>query len=95
VTRPRVPKSQVAAVKQMVKSLVIEPGHESLVAMALGLGQSVDGDPKNAALWREFRAAVTTLREATKPDSDDDSRTFLLSIKTPRVLPAMGDTEDT
>ena len=75
----------------MIAALTIEPEHESLVAMVLGLATSVDNEPSNAALWREFRAAVTTLREATSNNADDDTTSFLLSIKTPRVSPTLGD----
>jgi hypothetical protein len=91
VRTPRV-VTQAAEVRKMLKALDLQPGHEALIAMALGLAAAVDKDPANAALWRELRAAVTTLREATSDSSDEDSTQFLLSIKTPRVQPTMGDT---
>jgi hypothetical protein len=83
---------QVTAARKMIRGLQVKPEHEALKAMVLGLAEAVDSDPKNAALWRELRAAVTTLREATENNSDDDSATFLFSIKTPRVSSKMGDT---
>lgn len=57
---------------------------EALVALARGLAGAVDADPGNAALWREYRAAVTALREVgSEGDIDDDTEAFLLSIRTP------------
>ena len=51
---------------------------------------AVDAAPENAALWREYRAAVTVLMEAgADGDADDDTKAFLLAIRTP-VRPAMG-----
>lgn len=68
----------------------LEPVDEALIAIATGLAEAVDADPKNAALWREFRAAVTELRKAGAGDVDDDTSQFLVSIRTP-VFPKMGD----
>jgi hypothetical protein len=44
----------------------------------------VDADPANAALWREYRAAVTAISEAGVDDGpDDDTKDWLLTIRTP------------
>lgn len=58
---------------------------EALVALARGLAAAVDADPANAALWREYRAAVTALREVGTADDgdDDDAKDWLLTIRTP------------
>lgn len=82
---------QYRAARKMIAALEVKPEHEAFVAMVLGLASAVDSDTDNAALWRELRAAVTTLREATENNSDDDSTTFLFSLKTPRVSSKMGD----
>lgn len=54
------------------------------MALARGLAAAVDAAPENAALWREYRAAVTTLTEVgADHDVDDDTQAFLLRIRTP------------
>lgn len=85
---------QVTAARKLIKTLEIEPEDQALAEMVLGLAKAVDEDPQNAALWREFRSAMVSLREATTPDTDDDARAFLYSIKTPRVRPEMGNTKE-
>lgn len=58
--------------------------NEALVALARGLAAAVDSAPENAALWREYRAAVTALSEVgTDSDIDDDTQAFLLALRTP------------
>jgi len=57
------------------------------------LAAAVDAAPENAALWREYRAAVTVLMEAgADGDADDDTKAFLLAIRTP-VRSKVGDTK--
>jgi hypothetical protein len=57
---------------------------EALVALARGLAAAVDAAPDNAALWREYRAAVTALSEVgADGDIDDDTQAFLLTLRTP------------
>lgn len=64
---------------------------EVLVGLARGLVDAVEADPKNAALWRELRAAVLAIREAgASSDVDDDTGSFILSIRTPGLSPAVG-----
>lgn len=62
----------------------LEPKDEALVALARGLAAAVDADPSSAALWREYRAAVTDLSEVGGGDDlDDDAAGFLLAVRTP------------
>jgi hypothetical protein len=73
----------------------LEETDEALVALAEGLAAAVDADPSNAALWREYRAAVTALSQCGQGVADDDTTSFLVSIRTPRVPAALGDGSDT
>jgi hypothetical protein len=66
-------------------SVRLDEDDEALVALARGLAAAVDADPANAALWREYRAAVTALTLAGADKVDDDTAEFLLSIRTPRA----------
>jgi len=69
-------------------------GDEALMALARGLAAAVDAAPENAALWREYRAAVVALSEAgADGDADDDTQAFLLSIRTP-MRPTMGNAKN-
>ena len=63
----------------------------ALVALARNLAAVVDRDSGNAALWREFRSAVQSLREVGADDIDDDTAAFRISIRTPVRAP-LGDT---
>lgn len=56
----------------------------AVMAMVRGLAAAVDAEPDNAALWREYRAALGTLKEEAAGGSDDDTASFLVSIQTPR-----------
>lgn len=69
----------------------------ALIGMARALAQALDDGAKctcdcalarhtaPAAIWREYRAAVTALREAGEAsDGDDDTAAFRLTIQTPR-----------
>lgn len=73
-------------------SVRLDEDDEALVALARGLAAAVDADPANAALWREYRAAVTALSLAGADKVDDDTAEFLLSIRTPRA--SLGDPAD-
>ena len=63
------------AVETMVDALRdsgrLEPVDEARVTAALALADAVDSDPTNASLWREYRAAVETLRQASDGGTDD------------------------
>jgi len=62
----------------------LTPEHEALVALDRGLAAAVDSDPGNAALWREYRAAVSTIAVVVADDDvDDDTARFLFTIRTP------------
>ena len=63
------------AMETMVQALRdagrLEPVDEARVTAALALADAVDADPTNASLWREYRAAVETLRQASDGGTDD------------------------
>ena len=40
----------------------IEPIDEALVETVVTLAAAIDGAPENASLWREYRSAITDLR---------------------------------
>jgi len=85
--------SNVAGLERTIRALKsrLVEGDEALVALARGLAAAVDAAPENAALWREYRAAVTVLMEAgADGDADDDTKAFLLAIRTP-VRSKVGD----
>jgi hypothetical protein len=44
---------------------------EARVIAACALADAVDADPTNASLWREYRAAVETLRQASDGGTDE------------------------
>ena len=50
----------------------LKPEHAALVTMVQGLASSVDEEPQNASLWREFRAALETLRQIGLEDEQDE-----------------------
>lgn len=43
---------------------------EALAQLARSLADAVDKEPGNAALWREYRGAISTLLELAKDDTD-------------------------
>lgn len=63
----------------------LDESHAALVALARGLAGAVDAEPGNAALWREYRAAVTTLGQVAGGEVDDDTAAFLVAIRTPAL----------
>lgn len=83
--------SNVAGLERTLRALGsrLAEKDEALLALARGLAAAVDAEPGNAALWREYRAAVTSLSEAgAGGDVDDDDARFLQSI---RVRPEVVD----
>lgn len=86
--------SNVQGLERTLRALEpkLDEDDEALVALARGLAAAVDSDPGNAALWREYRAAVTALGLAGTDKVDDDTREFLLTVRTPRA--ALGDGSD-
>ena len=67
---------------------------DALVELAKSLARAVDSEPGNAALFREYRAAIDDLREAAASGTDDDAAEFLISIQTPRGRAKVVDAED-
>lgn len=67
---------QEAACLRMVNDLmerdVLRDVHAAMVESAVGLARAVDVDPHNAALWREYRAAVRDLKELADDDGSDE-----------------------
>lgn len=63
------------AVEAMVKALRdggrLEQVDEARVIAACALADAVDADPTNASLWREYRAALETLRLVEDGGPDD------------------------
>lgn len=83
---PRKATSNVAGLERTIKAVQgrLVDADEALIALARGLAAAVDAAPENAALWREYRAAVAALAEAAVAgDVDDDTKDFLLTIRTP------------
>lgn len=77
----------------------LRPEHAAIIALAKALASAVDADPcgscgagQNAALWREYRAAVMNLLNEVDDgdDLDEDTARFRISIQTP-VRAAVGD----
>lgn len=56
---------------------------QALVTLVKGLAEAVDESPGNAALWKEYRAAVATLSEVMARGDDDDTTAWRLSIQAP------------
>lgn len=83
--------SNSVGLERTIKAMATRLGEadEALVALARGLAAAVDAAPY-AALWREYRAAVTALMEVgADGDLDDDTQAFLLTLRTP-VRPKVG-----
>jgi len=70
------------AVQQTIDALEadgkLRDEHAAVVAMVRGLAASVDGEPGNASLWREFRAALETLRQIGLEGEDDEDEVQLI-----------------
>lgn len=84
--------SNADGLERTIKALAgrLTDADEALVALARGLAAAVDVAPDNAALWREYRAAVTALSEVgSDSDVDDDTQAFLLALRSP-VRPKVG-----
>lgn len=78
--------SNANGLERTIKAMATRLGEadEALVALARGLAAAVDAAPENAALWREYRAAVTALSEVgIDSDVDDDTQAFLLALRSP------------
>lgn len=72
------------AVQQTIGALTsdgkLRPEHSAVVAMVEGLASSVDEEPGNASLWREFRAALETLRQiGLEGEQDEDEISVIIA----------------
>lgn len=56
-----------------------------LAATAQMLGEAVDADPTNAALWGQYRAAVDQLRSVRATGDDDAFSKFLSDLSDAKV----------
>lgn len=78
---------QSAALKETLESMRSEgrlsDEDGAVVAMAEGLAAALDDDPSNAALWREYRAALSAVKECGLDGDDDDTHDFVISVQTP------------
>lgn len=87
--------SNAAGLERTIKALGdagrVGPEDEALVALARGLAAAVDAAPENAALWREYRAAVATLALVGADDVDDATEQFLFAIRAPQLRAEVGD----
>lgn len=63
------------AVEEMLAAMrgagLLESIDIARVAMLQALADAVDVEPTNASLWREYRAAESSIRENTAHDQDD------------------------
>lgn len=85
--------SNVAGLERTIRALKarLSDEDEALVALARGLAAAVDAAPESAPLWKEYRAAVTTLMEVGSDGGiDDDTQAFLFALRSP-VRPKVGD----
>jgi len=76
--------SNFHAVQQTIGALTsdgkLRPEHSGVVAMVQGLASSVDDDPGNASLWREFRAGLETLRQiGLEGEQDEDEISVIIA----------------
>jgi hypothetical protein len=93
--------TNVEAVENTITTLRVEgrlgDADDAFVMMAQGLAAAVDAEPENAALWREYRAALTTLIATGSGTGDDDTQSFLVAVSTAvrhSAVPGSGDVRD-
>lgn len=72
------------AVSETISALNVEgrltSADAAIVQMVEGLADAVDADPGNASLWREFRAALETLRTLNvEVENDQDEISFIIA----------------
>lgn len=75
--------SQRTALDQTIEGRDVPP---AVLELARGLAAAVDTAPENAALWREYRAAVNAVMEVVNGSPDDDDAAFLESVSAPIML---------
>lgn len=82
------PKLNRTAIEETVRALRdqrrLQAEDEALVTLARRLAVACDAAPGNAALWREYRAAVASLQEVGANDVDpDDAGQFAAEVQSP------------
>ncbi len=90
--------SQLVALKKTVRVLKksgrLTDEHAALLAIAEGMAEGLDNptadDPNTAAMWKEYRAAVSALMEVAA-DVDSASADVVALVRTP-LPPALGNT---
>lgn len=66
----------------MAAAGLLEPADAALVEMVRRLAAAVDADPANASLWREYRSALSELRELADGGTDAFAE-LIESLRTP------------
>ena len=88
------PASNRTGLERTIKALDaagrLDDTDQALLALARSLAAAVDAEPENAALAREYRAALVALSAAGADNIDDDTRQFLLTVRTPRTAVGNG-----
>ena len=72
-----------ATIAALLAESRLTEAHEGLIEVARGLAEAVEGELGNASLWREYRAALASLMEAESGGDDDETQSFLLTLRTP------------
>lgn len=59
--------------------------HAAVIQQAKSLAAAVDADPGNAALWREFRQSLDTLRQVSAEDGSagDEVQLIIAALRGP------------
>lgn len=81
----------VKTVDRLANAGMLDEIEPAIVQAFLSLAAAVDDPSAKADLWREYRAATAALREAAAGGSDDDTQSFLLTIRTPGGRSEVGD----
>jgi hypothetical protein len=91
-------RANLLAANRTIKKLELDGSlanvPDALVELCRSAARAVDSEPGNAALLREYRAALTDLRLTASASVDDDATDFLISIQTPRGRAAVVDAAD-
>ena len=75
-----VAENLVAVLRDMAR---VERVDEAICSTAVLLGEAVDTDPSNAALWGQFRAALADLRSVGAGDNGDAFADLLAELSAP------------
>jgi hypothetical protein len=77
-----------ASLESTLEALTLGPEHDAMRELARGLAAAITADPSNAALWREYRAALSELMTVGGDDGSDEAGDFLTLVRTPLGDPA-------